>query len=154
MFRPPHRDAPGRPCRLRSTGPKCRRQPPAPSSSTTPTNANPVGSLRALESAAQLAAERGGPLVVVTPGMVELGPVQAERNHAFGAAIGAHGARLLAVARTNRAALLAGYASTAGESALGAQAVARREQAVAEAVATAGERGVILYENDLPDHYP
>jgi len=117
-------------------------------------NANPVGSLRALESAAQLAAERGGPLVVVTPGMVELGPVQAERNHAFGAAIGAHGARLLAVARTNRAALLAGYASTAGESALGAQAVARREQAVAEAVATAGERGVILYENDLPDHYP
>ena len=117
-------------------------------------NANPVGSLRALESAAALAAERGGPLVVVTPGMVELGPVQAERNHAFGAAIGAVGARLFAVARTNRAALLAGYASTATAEALGADAVRSREHAVAEAVTVAGERGVILYENDLPDHYP
>ena len=80
--------------------------------------------------------------------------VQAERNHAFGAAIGAVGARLFAVARTNRAALLAGYASTATAEALGADAVRSREHAVAEAVTVAGERGVILYENDLPDHYP
>jgi len=115
--------------------------------------------------------------VVVTPGMVELGPVQAERNRAFGAAIGAAGGLLLAVARTNRAALLAGYASaatgaasevsstasavtpastptTAMTEAPGAVAFATREQAVRQAVAAAGERGVILYENDLPDHYP
>lgn len=117
-------------------------------------NANPVGSLRALEGAASLAAERGGPLVVVTPGMVELGPVQAERNRAFGAAIGAAGGLLLAVARTNRAALLAGYASTATSTAPGAVALATREQAVRRAVEAAGDRGVILYENDLPDHYP
>ncbi len=117
-------------------------------------NANPVGSLRALEGAASLAAERGGPLVVVTPGMVELGSVQAERNRAFGAAIGAAGGLLLAVARTNRAALMAGYASTATNTAPGAIAVATREQAVRQAVEAAGDRGVILYENDLPDHYP
>lgn len=117
-------------------------------------NANPVGSLRALEGAASLATERGGPLVVVTPGMVELGPVQVERNRAFGAAIGAAGGLLLAVARTNRAALLAGYASTATSEAPGAIAVATREQAVLRAVEAAGDRGVILYENDLPDHYP
>jgi UDP-N-acetylmuramoyl-tripeptide--D-alanyl-D-alanine ligase len=117
-------------------------------------NANPVGSLRALEGAASLAAERGGPLVVVTPGMVELGPVQVERNRAFGAAIGAANARLFAVARTNRAALLAGYASTATSEAPGAVAVDTREAAVARAVEAAGDRGVILYENDLPDHYP
>jgi len=117
-------------------------------------NANPVGSLRALEGAASLAAERGGPLVVVTPGMVELGSVQAERNRAFGAAIGAAGGLLLAVARTNRAALMAGYASTATSTAPGAIAVATREQAVRQAVEAAGDRGVILYENDLPDHYP
>jgi UDP-N-acetylmuramoyl-tripeptide--D-alanyl-D-alanine ligase len=98
--------------------------------------------------------------------MVELGPVQAERNRAFGAAIGAAGGLLLAVARTNRAALLAGYASAATSAAgtttpttptsevPGAVAVATREQAVRQAVAAAGERGVILYENDLPDHYP
>lgn len=117
-------------------------------------NANPVGSLRALEGAASLAAERGGPLVVVTPGMVELGPVQTERNRAFGAAIGAANGLLFAVARTNRAALLAGYASTATSEAPGAIAVDRREAAVARAVEAAGDRGVILYENDLPDHYP
>ena len=117
-------------------------------------NANPVGSLRALEGAASLAAERGGPLVVVTPGMVELGPVQVERNRTFGAAIGAAGGLLFAVARTNRGALLAGYASTATSEAPGAIAVATREQAVRRAVEAAGDRGVILYENDLPDHYP
>ena len=117
-------------------------------------NANPVGSLRALEGAASLAAERGGPLVVVTPGMVELGPVQAERNRAFGAAIGAANGLLFAVARTNRAALLAGYESTATSEAPGAMAVLTREQAVRQAVEAAGDRGVILYENDLPDHYP
>jgi len=117
-------------------------------------NANPVGALRALEGAASLAAERGGPLVVVTPGMVELGTVQVERNRAFGAAIGAANGLLFAVARTNRAALLAGYASTATSEAPGAVAVATREQGVRQAVEAAGERGVILYENDLPDHYP
>ena len=117
-------------------------------------NANPVGSLRALEGAASLAAERGGPLVVVTPGMVELGPVQVERNRAFGAAIGAANGLLFAVARTNRVALLAGYASTATSEAPGAVAVTSREAAVARAVEAAGDRGVILYENDLPDHYP
>ena len=117
-------------------------------------NANPVGSLRALEGAASLATERNGPLVVVTPGMVELGPVQVERNRAFGAAIGAANGLLFAVARTNRAALLAGYASTATSEAPGAIAVDTREAAVARAVEAAGDRGVILYENDLPDHYP
>lgn len=110
-------------------------------------NSNPVGAHRALEGAAALAAESGGPLVVVTPGMVELGPVQAERNRAFGEAIKQVGGVLYAVGRTNRAALVRGFGA-------GAETVARREQAVAAAVAKAGDRGVILYENDLPDHYP
>ena len=110
-------------------------------------NSNPVGAHRALEGAAALAAESGGPLVVVTPGMVELGPVQAERNRAFGEAIKQAGGVLYAVGRTNRAALVRGFGA-------GAETVARREQAVAAAVAKAGDRGVILYENDLPDHYP
>ncbi len=117
-------------------------------------NSNPVGALRALEGAASLATDRGGPLVVVTPGMVELGPVQVERNHAFGAAIAAADGLLFAVARTNRAALLAGYASAASSTAPGVFAVDQRDDAVARAVAAAGDRGVILYENDLPDHYP
>ncbi|MFT4123767.1 MAG: Mur ligase family protein [Microbacteriaceae bacterium] len=113
-------------------------------------NANPVGAERALEAAAALAAERGGPLLVVTPGMVELGGVQAVRNEAFGASVADHGGTLLAVGRTNRAALLAGARSRGGR----AEGFRDRAAAVARALRDAGERGVILYENDLPDHYP
>jgi len=110
-------------------------------------NSNPVGALRALEGAAQLSAERGGELVVVTPGMVELGPVQAERNRAFAAAIAAAGGTLFAVGRTNRAALVAGFGPSA-------RVADSRAAAVRAAVELAADRGVILYENDLPDHYP
>jgi len=113
-------------------------------------NSNPVGSQRALEGAAAIAAERGGPLVVVTPGMVELGHVQATRNEAFGASVAAHGGQLFAIARTNRAALVKGAESGGGT----VRIFDRRTEAVAAALDQAGDRGVILYENDLPDHYP
>lgn len=136
-------------------------------------NANPVGASTAVRAAAELARERGGELVVVTPGMIELGAVQAERNRALAAEIVAAGGHLVVVGLTNRAALLAGAGAGAGagpearaeagaEARPGAEAVGRhpavavatREQAVRLALATAGERGVVLYENDLPDHYP
>ncbi len=113
-------------------------------------NANPIGALAALREAADLAAERGGPLVVVTPGIVELGPVQHERNAAFAEAVVRAGARLVVVGRTNRAALLEGAARAGGS----ADTADRREPAVTLATSVAGERGVVLYENDLPDHYP
>jgi len=113
-------------------------------------NSNPVGAQRALEGAAAIAAERGGPLVVVTPGMVELGSVQVQRNTEFAASIAAAGGHLFAIARTNRAALLAGAASVGGS----VKIFDRRTDAVAAALDQAGDRGVILYENDLPDHYP
>ena len=113
-------------------------------------NANPVGAERALRGAAELAAERGGPLVVVTPGMVELGSVQAIRNEAFGASIADVGGYLFAVARTNRKALVAGASSGPNP----VRIFDTRTDAVAAALDQAGDRGVILYENDLPDHYP
>jgi len=113
-------------------------------------NANPVGALAALQEAADLATQRGGPLVVVTPGIVELGPVQDERNAAFAEAVVRAGGRLVVVGRTNRAALLAG-AARAGAA---ADVADRREPAVTLATSVAGEKGVVLYENDLPDHYP
>ncbi|HEU4807984.1 MAG TPA: Mur ligase family protein [Homoserinimonas sp.] len=113
-------------------------------------NSNPVGAERALEGAAALAAERGGQLVVVTPGMVELGRVQRQRNSEFAASVTARGGRLLAVGRTNRAALRSG----AGGSGHPVLVYDRRDVAVQAALDLAGERGVILYENDLPDHYP
>jgi UDP-N-acetylmuramoyl-tripeptide--D-alanyl-D-alanine ligase len=113
-------------------------------------NSNPVGAERALEGAAALAAEREGQLVVVTPGMVELGSMQRQRNSEFAASVAARGGRLLAVGRTNRAALQSG----ADGSEHPVLVYDRRKVAVEAALDLAGERGVILYENDLPDHYP
>jgi len=88
--------------------------------------------------------------VVVTPGMVELGHEQRSANRELGATAGAVATDLVIVGRTNRAALDAGAA--------GQQAVVRhvrtREEAVAWVRATLGPGDVVLYENDLPDHFP
>ncbi len=113
-------------------------------------NANPVGSQAALAEAAELARSRGSRLVLVTPGMVELGHVQHRRNADLGAAAAAAGAHVVVVGRTNRAALVEGVHSGGGS----LDVVDRREQAVAVATQAVGPQGVILYENDLPDHYP
>ncbi|WP_372593775.1 Mur ligase family protein [Actinotalea sp.] len=113
-------------------------------------NANPVGAHAALAEAAALAESRGGRLVLVTPGMVELGHVQHRRNADLGADAAARGAHVVVVGRTNRAALVEGIHSGGGS----LDVVDRREQAVAVATQVVGSEGVILYENDLPDHYP
>ena len=107
-------------------------------------NSNPVGAARAVAGAAALA--EGNPLVVVTPGMVELGSVQRDRNRAFARQVLDAGGQLFAIGTTNRKALVYGAPN--------ARLFARRELAVAAALDQAGDRGVILYENDLPDHYP
>ena len=110
-------------------------------------NSNPVGSSLAVADAKALAQQRGGPLVVVTPGMVELGPVGFQRNKELAEAVLACEGRLMVVGLTNRAAMLAGAKGNA-EVFLG------RAEAVQAALRAAGDKGVILYENDLPDHYP
>lgn len=113
-------------------------------------NANPIGARAALDEAAALAAGRDGRLVVVTPGIVELGPVQHVRNADFARAAAEAGAHVVVVGRTNRAALVEG--ATAGGGTF--DVVERRQDAVPVATSAAAPQGVILYENDLPDHYP
>lgn len=110
-------------------------------------NSNPMGAKRAVEAAALLAAERGGKFFVVTPGMVELGPVQAERNRQLGQLVTELGGALIAVGLTNRAALVDG----GGEN---TATFLTRNQAVRFVTESAARFDVILYENDLPDHYP
>ncbi len=112
-------------------------------------NANPAGAKAALELLASSAAS-GGKRVVVTPGMVELGPVQARENANFAASAGEFATDLLVVGRTNARSLLAG-ARAAG---LPVVQVRNRAEAVAWTAENLSPGDAVLYENDLPDHYP
>lgn len=110
-------------------------------------NSNPAGAASALERLARLGTGRR---VVVTPGMVELGRSQATENRMFAAEASRVATDVIIVGRTNRRALLegaqAGSAST--------RTVATRQQAVQWVRETLSESDAVLYENDLPDHYP
>jgi len=115
-------------------------------------NANPAGARAAL-AALEEAAGDGGRRAVVTPGMVELGKSQAEENERFAAQVARVGADLVVVGRTNRRALVLGYAPSSGAPA-SLVLVGRREQAVEWVREHLGPGDAVLYENDLPDHYP
>jgi UDP-N-acetylmuramoyl-tripeptide--D-alanyl-D-alanine ligase len=114
-------------------------------------NSNPAGARAALEAMVRLAPP-GGRRVVITPGMVELGPRQRPENAAFAVDAGRVATDLVLVGRTNRRALLRG----ANETGLDTHVVVldTREQAVAWVRQHLGEGDVALFENDLPDHYP
>ena len=110
-------------------------------------NSNPSGARAAVE---RLAAEVPGRTVLVTPGMVELGRRQGAENRDLAAFAAARLSDIVVVGRTNRRALLAG---TGGATAR-VRAVPHRPEAVAWVAANLGEGDGVLYENDLPDHYP
>jgi UDP-N-acetylmuramoyl-tripeptide--D-alanyl-D-alanine ligase len=109
-------------------------------------NSNPAGARAAL---AVLAGTAGvGRRVVVTPGMVELGSRQNEENRRFAQASLEVGTDLVVVGRTNRAAL------TVGAGPDRAVTVRTREDAVQWVRKNLSSGDAVLYENDLPDHYP
>ena len=112
-------------------------------------NANPAGAARAL---AVLAAHSSpaGKQVVVTPGMVELGPRQDAENASFAAAAAAACSHLVVVGHSNRRALLEGASEGPAEVVV----VDTRDEAVAWVRDHVAEGDVVLYENDLPDHFP
>ena len=127
-------------------------------------NSNPEGAARALEML-EVAAKGGGGegggsggggdgggrrnrRAVVTPGMVELGPVQDEANREFAAAVAKADAVLVVVGWTNRRALMAGAAG--GE----IVTVGSRSAARNWIRSNLGAGDGVLWENDLPNHYP
>jgi UDP-N-acetylmuramoyl-tripeptide--D-alanyl-D-alanine ligase len=82
--------------------------------------------------------------------MVELGHQQFEANRAFAVAADDVATDLVIVGATNRKALLAGVDPADVQVHL-----ARTRDAAVEWVrANLGEGDAVLYENDLPDHYP
>jgi len=111
-------------------------------------NSNPAGARAALDLLQREGS--GGRKVVVTPGMVELGPLQTQENLAFAARAANIADVLVIVGATNRAALLEG--SEKGGASV--TVVASREEAVDWVKKSLGPGDTVLYENDLPDHYP
>ncbi|WP_055476058.1 Mur ligase family protein [Gordonia sp. HS-NH1] len=110
-------------------------------------NANPVGAAAALRSASTLAA--GNQVWTISPGMIELGPDQRVRNEEFArAATATDNDHLVVVGYTNRAALRAG--ADPGR----VEFVESRRAATSFVTKRAQPGDVILYENDLPSHYP
>jgi UDP-N-acetylmuramoyl-tripeptide--D-alanyl-D-alanine ligase len=113
-------------------------------------NSNPAGARAALDALAASGAP-GRRRVLVTPGMVELGPVQAKENRALAQDAAQVVSDLVVVGRTNRTSLVAGAAEGGIESVI---VVPSREDAVAWVREHLSEGDAVLYENDLPDHYP
>jgi UDP-N-acetylmuramoyl-tripeptide--D-alanyl-D-alanine ligase len=114
-------------------------------------NSNPAGAAEAVRRAVMLAARSGGRVHVVTPGMVELGKVQKVRNTELGTAIrDAGAATLVVVGATNGSALRAGAAGGGTQ----IVSVPTRQEAVALIEKRSAPGDVVLFENDLPDHYP
>jgi len=113
-------------------------------------NANPAGARHALEVLGSAA--RSGRRMLVTPGIVELGRAQHEENAAFAETAARIATDVVIVGRTNRAALLQGCRRVADPPPM--KLVARRKQAVDWARAELGADDAVLFENDLPDHFP
>ncbi len=109
-------------------------------------NSNPAGARAALQVLAESSQE--GRRVVVTPGMVELGAVQAAENRAFGEASIDVATDMVVVGRTNRAALVQGRAGHR------TVLLRTRDEAVRWVREHVHHGDAVLYENDLPDHYP
>ena len=114
-------------------------------------NSNPAGAAHALKTSRAHVAT-GRKLYVVTPGMVELGLSQRRENENFATEVAQTAGELIVVGHTNRAALCEGYRRGTGS--VEPVVVKTREDAVKWLRGRAGPGDVILFENDLPDHYP
>lgn len=108
-------------------------------------NSNPKGATKALELARLLAENKK--LIVVSPGMVELGSMQFAENMKFAQSIKDLNALMIAVGFTNKKALLTGYKNAYW-------APTRQEAVLLVKKILKDHEGVVLFENDLPDHYP
>ena len=108
-------------------------------------NANPVSAITALSVLSSL--DLSGRRVVVTPGLVELGAEQYSENLRLAQRVTALPAELVAVGRTNIAALVAGED-------VPPKRFDTRDEAVAWVRSSLAPGDGVLYLNDLPDHYP
>lgn len=118
-------------------------------------NSNPAGAAMALGVLASMRIPSGGRRICVTPGFVELGPLQADACRELGARAARAADILVIVNKYNRDAILAGARSVVPEKSLSDRVlcVDTLSEAVAALGVLATPGSVILYENDLPDTF-
>ncbi len=110
-------------------------------------NSNPDGAAAALEVLASMPAKRR---VVVTPGIIELGPLQHDANERFGEQAAAVADTLIVVAPVNRDAIVTGARRADSAQIVTVDNLAEATSRLGEFV---GPGDVVLFENDLPDQY-
>lgn len=111
-------------------------------------NSNPAGAANALKRLLEVS--NGGRRVVVSPGMIELGNEQYKENEKFARNAAAEATDIFIVGRTNLQSMRNG--SRDGNATV--RLVPTRDDAVRWVRKNLSENDVVLYENDLPDHYP
>lgn len=117
-------------------------------------NSNPAGAAAALDVLAAFDQADANRMVVVTPGIVELGELQGEANQRFGAHAATVADYLIVVGRVNRDAIVRG-AETTPTATRKAEVIVvdTLDDATEHLKALLGPGDVVLFENDLPDHY-
>ncbi|MDE6134068.1 MAG: hypothetical protein K2F79_00635, partial [Muribaculaceae bacterium] len=112
-------------------------------------NSNPVGSAMALDV---LAAMSPGKRILLTPGMVELGSEEFDRNRDFGFKAASCCDIAIIVGAYNREAILSGLRD-AGMPDDAIRIADTFQQAQSMLATLAGPGDTVLYENDLPDTF-
>lgn len=113
-------------------------------------NSNPTGAKNAVEILAQF---NSGRRIIITPGMIELGELEDEKNEEFGRQIGRANLDLVVLVGKQRTqAIRKGIEETAlpGDRVHSTESLFKANELVQDYV-QAGD--VVLYENDLPDSF-
>ncbi len=87
---------------------------------------------------------------LITPGLIELGSDQYSINYAFATEASLIIDHALVVGFTNKRSLMAGFE----ENNIPANWFINRDEAVAFLNSIVESNDIVLFENDLPDHYP
>ncbi len=112
-------------------------------------NSNPYSALSSLKLLKETAVD-GSKLWLVTPGMIELGSEQFSLNVAFAEEASDIVDGVFIVGLTNKRALKLGFIDSEVET----YYVDKRDDAVKILDSFVNRNDVVLFENDLPDHYP
>ena len=113
-------------------------------------NSNPVGAKNAVETLSEFDTGRR---IIITPGMIELGDLQEQKNREFGEQIGRADLDLVILVGQNQTqAIKEGIESTGFD--MSKVTVERSLYDANRAMQNFAEKGdVVLYENDLPDSF-